>query len=89
MRSFSNCKIAAILAHDPECFYLFKLLLSCCITWLTPLWGPIVSFLYLLGWGYDFPKNGQKGRDANKSLKRGGMPKNGGEVTNVGITANV
>ena len=32
MRSFSNCKIAAILVHDPECIYLFKLLLSCSVT---------------------------------------------------------
>ena len=32
MRSFSNFKIAAILAHDPECIFLFQLLLSCCVT---------------------------------------------------------
>ena len=25
VRSFSNCKIGAILAHDSECIYVFKL----------------------------------------------------------------
>ena len=61
MRSFSNCKIAAILARDPECIYLFKLLLSCSLTRLAPISFPIVCSLPLLGWGYDFPKIEIKG----------------------------
>ena len=61
VNSMFICKIAAILAHDLECIYLFKLLLSCIVTWLTPLSGPIVSSLHLLGWGYDFPKMGIRG----------------------------
>ena len=57
MRSFSNCKITAILAHDPQCVYLFHLLLSCSLTRLAPISFPIVSSLPLLSWGYDFPQN--------------------------------
>ena len=34
------------------------------------------------------PKNGRKERDANNSLKGGGMPK-GGKVTNDGVVENV
>ena len=69
MRSFFNCKTAAIMANDPECIYLFKTLLSCSATQLASLSGPIV-------WGgLCLPKNGHKGRDANNSLQWGGMPK--------------
>ena len=39
----SNCKIAAKLAHDVECIYLFKLLHSCSVTCLTTMSGPIVA----------------------------------------------
>ena len=80
MRSFSNCKIAAVLAHDAEFMYPYKLLLSCCVTCLTPLSGPIVSSPpHLLGWRYDFPKMGRrnKGRGAKNSLNWGGMSNRG------------
>ena len=78
----SNCKIAATLAHDVECIYLFKLLLSCSVTCLATISGPIVTPLppSLLGWGYKFPKLGKKGRDAKHSLKLGVCQK-GGKIT--------
>ena len=57
MRSFSNCNIAVMLAHDAECICLFKLILSCSVTYLTPLSDPIVHPSFLR-WGYDFLKLG-------------------------------
>ena len=74
----SNCKRAAILEHDVECIYLFKLLLSCSVTYLTTILGPIVAPPSpILRVGIELPKIGQKGRDAKHSLKWGGMSKRG------------
>ena len=47
MRSFSNCKVAAILAHDLKCIYLLTITFLQCI---------ITDTFISLGWGCDFPK---------------------------------
>ena len=74
MSSFSDCKIGgSILAHDLECNYLFKLVLSCNVTRFIPLSGPIVH-PPLLGWRYDFRR---KERDGKNVLKWGGVSKKG------------
>ena len=46
MRSFSNCNIAVMMENDAECICLFKLILSCSATCLTPLSDPIVPLLF-------------------------------------------
>ena len=75
IRSFSNCKLAPIRPHDEECIYLFKLLLSCNVTCLTPLPGPIAPLFVWVGiW---LPKIQRKERFAKNSLKWGGMSKRG------------
>ena len=77
MTSLFNCKVAAILALDPECIFVFKLWLSCSVIWMALLSDPMVSSLPLLGWGYDFPKIDIRGGMQNNSLKQCGMPKRG------------
>ena len=56
MRSFSDSKIAVVLAHDAECIYRFKLLPSFKLTCSTSLSGFIVLSPTFLEWGYDFLK---------------------------------
>ena len=70
-----NCKIAAILAHDVECIYLFKLLLSCNITCLTTILGPIIVPPHIVRAGIHLPKIDQNARDPKHSLKLDGMSK--------------
>ena len=94
----SNCKIAAILAYDEQCIYLFKLLLSCSVTCLTTISGPIVDLPHrrpIVRLGIQLPKIGHKRRDAKHSLKWGGMSKRGKDhkrsgqgVGNVGVGFN-
>ena len=73
----SNCKTAPILAHDAECIYPLKLLLSWSVICLTALSGPIVSPLSFVSVGIQLPKIEHKGRDAEYYLKWSSMSKNG------------
>ena len=68
----SNGKIAAILARDVECIYLFKLLLSCSVTCLATISGPIITpSPFIVRVRIQLAKIGQQGMDAKHSLKWG------------------
>ena len=88
VRSFSNCKIAAILVHDAECIYLFKI--SCSITCLIPLSGPMnlppppPPPPPLLGWDMT-SKIRHKGRYGKHSVKWWGMSKRGKGHKRLGV----
>ena len=74
IRSFFIYKIAAILAHDVECIYLFKLILSFSVTCLTPFLGSIAPLLCCSG--HTTSQNQAKGERCKKLFKMAWYVKN-------------